>query len=323
MRAFLFLVLFLSLSGCPTGPVCEYNCGANREKTWGVQMDIEVKPGAKASSAEVEVTITRPGYDDTSSYDASPGTMTDHTPRAVTDRAVKKGEFPYDEEVALKLHWSCPTLEKSGEVEVTIKEESATSKIKIDDLPPQPLLVVYPWEFKRGLECILITEDEKIAQEKEEKAKQDDTSSDDDEDVADDEDEVIDKYEGERAFFIKKPAPEVKLSEVALVAGNPDSYADIKVELLRNDVAVVAGDRSYDLEVEVKLPWTCEGTTPAPKPGDTHIVIPAGASSAEARLIMPAKQAKKLTCAIDANALIDNFIIGNNAKTLELDIPAL
>ena len=268
-------------------------------------MDIEVRPEAKMTTADVEVVITRP-----LSYGK--------------ERPVGEWEDPYEEEVTLKLHWSCPTLEKSGEVEVTVAAESAEGEVKISDLPPQPLLTVYPWEFKRGLECILMTEDEKIAQEEEAKAKQGNSSSagrDEDEETTDEEER--DEYRGKRSFFIKKPAPEVKLSKIAVVAGDPDSYADIKVELLRNKVAVVAGDRSFDLEVEVKLPWRCEGVTPPLKSGDTHIVIPAGAGNGEARLIMPAQRAVKLTCTVDANAYIDSFIIGRNAETLEFDIPKL
>ena len=318
MRTFLLTALLLPLSGCPD-PECESNCPATYDRTWGVQMAIDVQPGAKASSAEVEVTITRPGYDD-SYYTSPPET----SQRVVTNTEVEEGDEPYDEEIELQLHWSCPTLEKSGQIKVTIEEGSATSKVKIDGLPPQPHLMVYPWEFKRGLECILMTEDEKIAQEEEEEAKQNKKSSDDDEDI-DDEEEAEDKYRGERAFFIKKPAPEVKLSQVAVVAGAPDSYADIKVELLRNDAAVVAGDRSFDLEVEVKLPWTCEGKSVPPfirKSGDTHIVIPAGASSGEARLIMPVQQSVRLNCVFDAQAHIDSYLIGNNVNSLEFKIPA-
>ena len=325
MRTFLFAALLLPLSGCPD-PECERNCPATYERTWGVQMAIDVQPGVKASGAEVEVTITRPRYDD--SYYTSPAETSRHV---VNNTEVEEGDEPYDEEIELKLHWSCPTLEKSGQLTVTIKEESATSTVKIGDLPPQPHLTVYPWEFKRGLECILMTEDEKIAQEEEEEAKQNKKSSDkDDEDIddedIDDEEEAEDKYRGERAFFIKKPAPEVKLSQVAMVAGTPDSYADIKVELLRNDVAVVAGDRSFDWEVEVKLPWTCENKDISPplsfKSGDTHIVIPAGASSGEARLIMPVQQSVRLICVFDAQAYIDSYPIGNNVNSLEFKIPA-
>ena len=323
MRTFLLAMFCLTLSGCPSDPVCEFNCSAIKEKTWGVKMSIDVQPGARATSADVEVTITRPSYDDTSSYDGIPPD-TDHIPRrrVVTKRKISEGEWPYDEEIVLKLHWSCPTLEKSGKVEITIAKEAATGKVKIDNLPPQPLLVVYPWEFKRGLECILMTEDEKFAQEEAEEAKQDKTPSDKDEEETDDE-EKLDKYRGEQAFFIKKPAPEVKLSEVAVVPGSPDSYADIKVELLRNDAAVVAGDRSFELEVEVKLPWQCEGQGIASplRSGDAHLVIPAGESSAAARLIMPPQHSVPLACTLDARALIDSYIIGNNSKTLEIRIP--
>ena len=318
MRAILLAMLCLTLSGCHVP--CDFNCGASEEKTWGVQIDVDVQPDARATSADVEVTITRPSYVDT--YHSSPP---DEAKRraVVTNRKVSEDELPYYKEVVLKLHWSCPTLEKSGEVEITIAEEAATGKVKIDNLPPQPLLVVYPWEFKRGLECILMTEDEKFAQEEEaEEAKQGKTPSDKDEEETDDE-EKLGKYRGEQVFFIKKPAPEVKLSEVAVVAGSPDSYADIKVELLRNDAAVVAGDRSFELEVEVKLPWQCEGqgiTSPL-RSGDAHLVIPAGASSAAARLIMPPQHSAPLACTLDAQALIDSYIIGNNSKTLEIRIP--
>ncbi len=337
MRLILAVSLFLSLSSCPDSCDHDYSdhCSVTAGvRTYGVHMNIEVQPGAKTTTADVEVVITRPHYglsDDAVAQSSGHGhgalPPADDSPRSPDhkqEHPVREWEDPYEEEVKFKLHWSCPTLEKSGEVEVTVAAESATGKVEISDLPPQPQLTVYPWEFKRGLECILITEDEKTAQEREEQAKQGAPSSDDsDEDEEISDEEMRTEYRGERAFFIKKPAPEVKLSQIAVVAGNPDSYADVKVELLRNEAAVVAGDRSFDLDVEVKLPWLCEGVTPPLKSGDTHIVIPAGAGSGEARLIMPAQQAVKLTCAVDANAYIDSFIIGRNAKTLEFDIPKL
>ena len=320
MRTILALVFFLLFSGCPysSEPVCFGDCPVIYLRTYGVKMDIKkVQPGVKNTTAEVEVVINRPII---SRVDSGKS----HSPSYQEQRPVKKGEEPYDQEITLKLHWSCPTLEKSDEVEVTIAAESEKGEVKINNLPPQPLLTVYPWEFKRGLECVLMTEDEKIAQE-EAKKKQDNTSSDDSDgdEEATDNDEVRVVYRGKRAFFIKKSAPDVKLSQLAMVAGDPDSYLDIKVELLRNEVAVVAGDRSFDLEVEVKLPWSCKGAgvTPSLKSGDTHIIIPAGTSSGEARLIMPAQRAEELKCSIDASAYIDSFIIGRNAKTLEFSIP--
>ena len=321
MKSILAVCLFLPLSGCPyTDDPCFYDsrdCGAVGVRTYGVQMGIEVQPGAKMTTANVDVTITRPH-----SHSHRVPTTKGASPAYEKERPVEEWDDPYKEEVTLKLHWSCPTLEKSGEVEVTVAAESAEGEVKISDLPPQPLLTVYPWEFKRGLECILMTEDEKTAQEEEAKAQQDSSSSDgSDGDEESTDEEERDEYRGKRAFFIKKPAPEVKLSQIAVVAGDPDSYADIKVELLRNKLAVVAGDRSFDLEVEVKLPWSCKGVTPPLKSGDTHIVIPAGASSGNARLIMPAQRAVKLTCAVDAHAYIDSFLIGRNADTLEFDIP--
>ena len=325
MRTVLLAALLLPLSGCPTNPVCEFNCQATTVRTWGVQMAIDVQPGAKASSADVEVTITRPRYDD--KYYTSPPAP---SRRVVTSTEVEEGEKPYDEEIELQLHWSCPTWEKSGQIKVTIAAEAATSKVKIDDLPPQPHLTVYPWEFKRGLECIVMTEERK------DRARRRGRSTAQPQIPPPTmrcptqtrwiaaEEESQDKYRGERAFFIKKPAPEVKLSQVAVVAGTPDSYADIKVELLRDKAVVVAGDRSFDLGVEVKLPWRCEGQgIAAPlKSSDTHIVIPAGASSGEARLILPAQQSVKLDCILDAQAYIDSYLVGNSAASLELRIIA-
>lgn len=321
MKTTLAVCLFLPLSGCPnTDPLCYgNNCDAVDVRTYGVQMDIEVQPGAKMTTAEVKAVITRPQSHRYQVLAAQPQDSTYER-----ERPVDEWDDPYEEEVTLKLYWSCPTLEKSGEVEVTVPAESAEGEVEISNLPPQPQLTVYPWEFKRGLECLLMTEDEKTAQEEEAKAKQDNSASNnrDEDEESTDEDER-DEYRGKRAFFIKKPAPEVKLSQIEVVAGNPDSYANIKVELLRNEVAVVAGDRSFDLEVEVKLPWECKGVTPTPKSGDTHIVIPAGAGSGNAMLIMPAQRAVKLTCTVNANAYIDSFLIGRNAKTLKFDIPKL
>ena len=310
--------LFLIFSGCPHVDPCYYGqCPVTYPRTYGVNMDIvEVQPGAKKTTATVKVVINRPlGYRHRASFSDMPS----DTKKSSTnsgERPVEEGEEPYDEEIKLQLHWSCPTLEKSDKVEVIVAEESAEGKVEISNLPPQPLLTIYPWEFKRGLECVLMTEDEKIAQEQ---TASDASSEDSDEETADE--ESRDKYRGKRAFFIKKSAPEIKLSKVAMVAGNPDSYIDLKVELLRNEVAVVAGDRSFDLEVEVKLPWSCEGVTPRLTSGDTHIVIPAGASSGEARLIMPAQREVKLTCTIEAKAYIDSFIIGMSAGGLEFAIP--
>lgn len=321
MRPFLLAILSLAFSGCPNEDPCERFCAVvvQETQTWGVEMAVAVQPGMTASSAEVEVQITRPRYD-YGLYGIAPESH--HTPKdppSIVNSEVKEGEKPYDEEIELMLHWSCPTLEKTGTVKVTVAEESATGKVKIDNLPPQPHLAVYPWDFRRGIECILMTADEKLAQE--EATENREQSTDHDEDITETE-ETEHVYRGTRAFFIKKSAPEVKLSKVAVVHGKPDSYADIKVELLRNGVAVVAGDRSFDLEVEVKLPWVCAGITPPLKSGDTHIVISAAASSGVARLIMPPMQAQKLTCTVDANAYIDSYVIGNNAKTLEIDIPA-
>lgn len=328
MKTMLAVCLFL-LSGCPDShPYCfgtYEECHGLYLRTYGVKIDVKkLQPGSKKTTAEVEVVINRPVI---SRVSAAKKGSTDHSPTSSSyeeQRPVKEGEEPYDEEITLKLHWSCPTLEKSGEVDVIIAAESEKGEVKISDLPPQPLLTVYPWEFKRGLECILMTEDEKISQEQEAKAQQEDASSaDSDEETTDDDKEVRVVYRGKRAFFIKKSAPDVKLSRIAMVAGEPDSYVDIKVELLRNEVAVVAGDRSFDLDIEVKLPWTCEGVgiTPSLKSGDTHIVILAGTSSGEARLIMPAQREVKLKCSVDASAYIDSFIIGRNSETLEFNIP--
>ena len=319
MKPILAICLFL-LSGCPGyNPCYGDGCGVRHLRTYGVAMTVTVQPGVKKTTAEVVATINRP----VSHYNRR---VSDHSPSTTGERPVKQGEDAYEEEITLKLHWSCPTLEKSGEVDVVIAEDSAKGEVKISNLPPQPPLTVYPWEFKRGLECVIMTEDEKTAQEEELERKQDNSSSDDsdDEETTDEEDaEDKDEYRGQRAFFIKKSAPEVKVSQTTVVAGNPNSYIDIKVELLRDEVAVVAGDRSFDLEVEVKLPWECKGTgvTEELKSGDTHIIIPAGASSEEARLIMPAQRAVKLTCEVEANAYIDSFIIGNSSEPLEFKIP--
>lgn len=294
-------LFFLLFNGCPD-PCGYYGCGGY-VKTYGVGMDIKVQAESKTTTADVEVVVTHVSYNN-------------------KERTVKRGEYPYDEEIKLKLHWFCPTEDKSGEVEVTVAEMSATGKVKISGLPRPPLLTIYPWEFKRGIECVLMTEDEKIAQD-EEKAKQ--NNSPDDSSDKDDEtsyEEKFENYRGKQMFFIKNSAPDIKLNSIKIVAGNPDSYVDIEVELLRSENAVVAGDRSFDLEVEVKLPWSCEGVTPLPKSDKAHIIIPAGASNGTARLIMPpAKQTAKLKCAVDANAYIDGFIIGKNSKTLEFGIP--
>lgn len=322
MRTILALAFFLLFSGCPYGYDPCFDCPAIYLRTYGVKMDVKVQPGNKKTTAEVEVTINRPVI----SHSRRVNSGQSKSPSYEEKRPVKEGEYSYDEEITLDLHWSCPTLEKSGEVKVIVPEESAKGQAKIDNLPPQPLLTIYPWEFKRGVECILMTEDEKIAQEEAKKAQGNESSDDrdgDDETTDDDDKEVHVVYRGERAFFIKKSAPDVKLSQIAMVAGDPDSYLDLKVELLRNEVAVVAGDRSFDLEVEVKLPWSCEGAGVGQpiKSGDTHIVIPAGMGSGDARLIMPAQRSEKLKCSVDASAYIDSFIIGRNAKTLEFSIP--
>ena len=246
MRTFLLTALLLPLSGCPD-PECESNCPATYDRTWGVQMAIDVQPGAKASSAEVEVTITRPGYDD-SYYTSPPET----SQRVVTNTEVEEGDEPYDEEIELQLHWSCPTLEKSGQIKVTIEEGSATSKVKIDGLPPQPHLMVYPWEFKRGLECILMTEDEKIAQEEEEEAKQKTKNPPTTMRILTMRKKQRTSIAANGPSSSKNLRQRLSLAKSQWWPGAPDSYADIKVELLRNDAAVVAGDRSFDLEVEVQ-----------------------------------------------------------------------
>ena len=318
MKPILAICLFL-LFGCPGYDPCfGDDCGVLRLRTYGVDMNVTVQPGMKKTTATVVATINRP-----ISHYHNRRVSVEHSPSTTNERPVKEGEDAYEEEITLKLHWSCPTLEKSGEVEVVIAEDSAKGEVKISDLPPQPPLTVYPWEFKRGLECVIMTEDEKTSQEEELEEKQDNSSSDDsDEDESDDEEDK-DEYRGQRAFFIKQSAPDVKVSQIAVVAGKPNSYIDIKVELVRDKVAVVAGDRSFDLEVEVKLPWKREGVgvTERLRSGDTHIVIPAGASSGEARLIMPAQREVKLTCEVEGEAYIDSFIIGNSSETLEFKIP--
>ena len=312
MLLLLLWLLSLVLGGCPFG-----NGGPIREegRSWGVQLAVDVKPGAEASSAEVEVTVTRPSYQDRSTYyEVYSSSPPPETSRVLGDREVKKGEHPYDNKITIELHWSCPKLRKSGKVDVKIAKKSAKGTVKIAGMPPQPHLAIYPWEFKRGLECIIMTADEKLAQEE---------AKDPNEDIDYDE-EIADSYRGERAFFIKKHPPQVQVSNIKVQAGSPDSYADIKVELLRNKAAVMVGDRSFDMEVEVKLPWICEGQNLAEafKSGNTHIVIPTGASSGEARLILPAKQEViKLTCALSASAYIDSYLIGNSSEALEVKIP--
>ena len=317
MKTILALGLFLLSIGCPyTDPCFGDDCDViYTSKTYGLDMKVTVQPGAQKTTAEVDVEINRPTVSYRGRRSTTEKRVSDHSPSPSTKgkRPVKEGEDAYEEEVTLKLHWSCPTLDKSGEVDVVVAENSATGKVKISDLPPHPPLTVYPWEFKRGLECILMTEDEKIAQEE-----QADNSADDD-DKNDEETKEQVAYRGEQAFFIKQSAPNVKLSKIQVVAGSPDSYADIKVELLRNEVAVVAGDRSFDLEVEVKLPWSCSGVSTPPI--DPHIIIPVEASSGQARLIMPAQQEVKLECEVDAKAHIDSYIIGRSDKELKFDIP--
>lgn len=196
------------------------------------------------------------------------------------------------------------------------------AEVKITDLPPQPALAVYRWESKRGFACTIMTEDEKIAQE-EERQEQEGNNQNEDDEVS--EEEGRDLYRGEHKFFIKKNPPQVKLTlpTDGLQVGSPDSYAVIKVELLRDDALVVAGDRSYDMDVEVKLPWKCKSDTNLEfKSGDTHTIIPAAAGSAEARLILPAQQAATLECELKANAYIDSYLIGNTVKHLEFRIDA-
>lgn len=289
-------------------------------------MNVNVHPAAKASQADIEVTITRPSYGEYAN--TSPGPINEPIVkrRAIKNRAVEEGEKPYDEEVEVKLFWSCPTVNKKGDLTVKIEKETATSKVKITDLPPQPALAVYRWESKRGFACTIMTEDEKIAQE--EAKREEEGNNQDEEDESNEEDER-DLYRGELAFFIKKNPPQVKLTlpTNGLQLGSPDSYADIRVELMRDDALVVAGDRSYDMDVEVKLPWECKRDTGVPikssdTQGDTHIIIPAAAGSAEARLILPEQQAATLECELKADAYIDSYLIGNAAKHLEFRIDA-
>ena len=324
LRITLLTILCSLLSGCPpVEPECYSNCPVSGPRTWGVEMKVDVHPAAKASQADIEVTITRPSYSE--HVHTSPPTEVNHiSKRAIQDRAVEEGEAPYDEEVELELFWSCLTVGKEGKLKVKIEQESATSKVKITDLPSQPTLAVYRWESKRGFECVVMTADEKIAQEEEQREQEGNNNNEPEEEETSEED-GRDVYRGEHKFFIKKEPPQLQLTLPTdrLQVGSPDSYADIKVELLRDDALVVAGDRSYDMDVEVKLPWSCSiDSSTQIDSGDTHIIIPAGASSAEARLILPAQQTATLECEINAAAYIDSHLIGNASKSLAFRIAA-
>ena len=325
LRIPLLTILCLLLSGCPVEPECYSNCPVSGPRTWGVDMNVNVHPAAKASQAEIEVTITRPRYGEHVHTSPPPIEKNPTARRAIKDRAVEEGEAPYDEEVELKLFWSCPTVDKEGNLTVKIEKEAAKSKVKITDLPPQPKLAVYRWESKRGFECVIMTEDEKLAQEEEQREREGNNDNEPEEEAS--EEDERDVYRGERKFFIKKEPPQLQFSlpTDGLQVGSPDSYADIKVELRRDDALVVAGDRSYDMDVEVKLPWRCSGDPDIQidNKDDTHIIIPAGTGSAEARLILPPQQPiVTLECELRASAYIDSYLIGNVAKNLEFRIDA-
>lgn len=289
---------------------------------WQVNMQVSVQAGKDASSADVNVNIAKYSHKNHESLVWNEETK--EWEGRSEFATLKKGDTPFDEEVKLTLNWSCMVAgeEKKGKTEVNIGKETAEGKAKITELPPTPPFGVYPWEALRNIKCEVEVDEGYDHDE----YSDDEKNGEDDEDNADSEDDTEhgnNNYSGKKTFLIKKKPPQLELEITNLVSGYPDSFADIKVKLVRDGALVKAGDRGYDMMVEVSLPWSCEDVNSDAKPsGNASIIIEAGASTETARVIFPnLNQDSIFDCVItEAEAYIDGYLINSSIEDLKFEI---
>lgn len=328
MKYILLFLLLPILTACP----CQ-DCGPSEPiegNPWHVKMQVNAHAGDTASSADVNVSITN--YSHRSHESLVWNEETEEWEGESEVASLKEGDAPFDEEVKLTINWSCMVAgeEKKGKTEVNIGKKTAEGKAKITGLPASPPLAVYPWEAIRTIKCEVkvdegYEEDEDGEEDGDGEEDEDGENREGDTDNENSEDSTEhsnNHYSGEKTFFIKKKPPELKFEFVKLEYGYPDSFADIKVKLVRDGALVKAGDRSYDMIVEARIPWSCKDiNSDAKHSGDASIIIGAGAGMEEARIIFPdLNQESIFDCIIEASVYIDGYLIGSSVDDIEFEI---